>query len=234
MFDTMQVAKTIREARIRKNLTQTALADEMGVSYQAVSNWERGNSMPDITKLEDLCNILSLTLNELLGAGGTADVVQKVMRQEQVTPEELAEVAPVVPPKEYKRVAEHSAKPVSIGAIISMAPFLDQEYLDTLVADAQVEDVSQLVCLAPFLSQMSLDRLAEKAKAEDMSELVSLATFLGQQTLDRLVQQLLDRGEVENAAGLYPFLSQKTMRRLAKMLLDKGDVEQLQNAAPFL
>ena len=44
MFDTMKVAKEIREARIAKNMTQMNLADEMGVSYQAVSNWERGVS----------------------------------------------------------------------------------------------------------------------------------------------------------------------------------------------
>lgn len=44
MFDTMKVARAIREARISKNMTQMNLADEMGVSYQAVSNWERGVS----------------------------------------------------------------------------------------------------------------------------------------------------------------------------------------------
>ena len=56
MFDTMMIAKRIKQARIDKNLTQLQLADMMEVSYQAVSNWERGNSMPDISKLADLCN----------------------------------------------------------------------------------------------------------------------------------------------------------------------------------
>lgn len=44
MFDTMKVARKIREARIARNMTQMNLADAMGVSYQAVSNWERGVS----------------------------------------------------------------------------------------------------------------------------------------------------------------------------------------------
>ena len=44
MFDTMKVAKRIKEARMAKNMTQMNLADAMGVSYQAVSNWERGVS----------------------------------------------------------------------------------------------------------------------------------------------------------------------------------------------
>lgn len=65
MFDTMKVAGAIREARISKNMTQMNLADEMGVSYQAVSNWERGSSMPDIGKLEELCQILELSLEQV-------------------------------------------------------------------------------------------------------------------------------------------------------------------------
>lgn len=45
MFDTMKVAKRIKEARMAKNMTQMNLADAMSVSYQAVSNWERGDSL---------------------------------------------------------------------------------------------------------------------------------------------------------------------------------------------
>ncbi len=45
MFDTMLVARKIREARISQNMTQMNLADTMEVSYQAVSNWERGDSL---------------------------------------------------------------------------------------------------------------------------------------------------------------------------------------------
>ena len=45
MFDTMKVAKRIKEARMAKNMTQMNLADAMSVSYQAVSNWERGGSL---------------------------------------------------------------------------------------------------------------------------------------------------------------------------------------------
>ena len=44
MFDTNKVASNIKSARTKMNMTQMDLADAMGVSYQAVSNWERGRS----------------------------------------------------------------------------------------------------------------------------------------------------------------------------------------------
>ena len=49
MFNMKQVGKKIVAMRKAKNMTQLELADKMNVSFQAVSNWERGNSMPDIS-----------------------------------------------------------------------------------------------------------------------------------------------------------------------------------------
>lgn len=44
MFNMNKIGKIIKDARTKKNMTQLELADKMGVSYQAVSNWERGVS----------------------------------------------------------------------------------------------------------------------------------------------------------------------------------------------
>lgn len=44
MFDTIAVGRKIAFLRKEQNMTQTELADRMMVSYQAVSNWERGVS----------------------------------------------------------------------------------------------------------------------------------------------------------------------------------------------
>ena len=107
MFDTMKVAQKIREARNAMNMTQMALADEMGVSCQAVSNWERGNSMPDISKLEDLCKTLDLSVEELLGMETkTAVAVNQVLNNEPLTVEDLKEVAPILPPEQMKEKTE--------------------------------------------------------------------------------------------------------------------------------
>ena len=43
MFDMAAVGRKISELRKKNNMTQLELADKMGVSFQAVSNWERGD-----------------------------------------------------------------------------------------------------------------------------------------------------------------------------------------------
>ena len=75
MFDTRKVGKKIAELRKAKNMTQMELADAMGVSYQAVSNWERGNSMPDISKLPELAVIFGCSIDELLCDGKKSELV---------------------------------------------------------------------------------------------------------------------------------------------------------------
>ncbi|MBN2793929.1 MAG: helix-turn-helix transcriptional regulator [Clostridia bacterium] len=50
------------------------LADELGVSFQAVSNWERGNSMPDISKLPEIAECLNSTIDFILGNSNETQV----------------------------------------------------------------------------------------------------------------------------------------------------------------
>lgn len=49
-----------------KKMTQTELAEKLGVSDRTVGNWENGRNMPDLALLNPLCDVLNITLNELL------------------------------------------------------------------------------------------------------------------------------------------------------------------------
>ena len=66
MFSMQDIGKRIISLRKNKNMTQVDLADKLGISYQAVSSWERGRGMPDISSLDALCNDLDVSVNELL------------------------------------------------------------------------------------------------------------------------------------------------------------------------
>ena len=61
-----KISTTIKKIRKDNNLTQENLADELNVTYQAVSKWENGKSIPDIATLQIICKKYKLDINELL------------------------------------------------------------------------------------------------------------------------------------------------------------------------
>ena len=67
------IGNRIAKYRKAKGMTQETLANEMGVSAQAVSKWETDTSCPDISTLPKLCKILGITADELL-TGKTEEV----------------------------------------------------------------------------------------------------------------------------------------------------------------
>ena len=101
MFDTVKVGRIISQKRKEHNMTQMQLADALGISFQAVSNWERGNSMPDISKLPELAELFGCSIEELLGGGTSAGNVEKLAKGEGqgLSLGEIAEVAPVLTPE---------------------------------------------------------------------------------------------------------------------------------------
>ena len=61
------IGERLKDLRKASGVTQTALADALGVHPQTVSKWERGVSEPDISQLGDLAAALGLSLEALLG-----------------------------------------------------------------------------------------------------------------------------------------------------------------------
>ena len=65
-MDTYVTGITIKNLREKKGLTQTDLADMLGVSSKAVSKWETAKGLPDISLIEPLANALSVSVMELM------------------------------------------------------------------------------------------------------------------------------------------------------------------------
>ena len=61
-----KIGRFIAECRKNNGLTQMQLAEKLGVTDRAVSKWENGRSMPDSSIMLDLCDILNITVNDLL------------------------------------------------------------------------------------------------------------------------------------------------------------------------
>lgn len=68
MLDVFALGDRIRQLRVQKGLTQTAFAEALHVSFQAVSNWERGISPPDLENLMNIAACFGVLVDELLSS----------------------------------------------------------------------------------------------------------------------------------------------------------------------
>lgn len=68
-MDIKKVGNQIAELRKLKGLTQSELGERLCVSFQAVSKWERGETLPDTAILPDLANVLETTIDFILSGG---------------------------------------------------------------------------------------------------------------------------------------------------------------------
>lgn len=65
------IGKRISECRQNKHMSQEEMANRIGVTPQAVSKWERGQSLPDVALLADICFVLGVSADYLLGTQHT-------------------------------------------------------------------------------------------------------------------------------------------------------------------
>jgi transcriptional regulator with XRE-family HTH domain len=63
IMDQMIIGRFIEKLRKEKNLTQRELADKLNVTDRAISNWENGRRLPDISLMKELCNIFNISID---------------------------------------------------------------------------------------------------------------------------------------------------------------------------
>ena len=83
-MDTLKIGRYIQHLRKAAGMTQKDLAGKLNVSFQAVSKWENGDSLPDTGILLDLCDTLNTTADKLLNGGSLASFERRRMRVEDV------------------------------------------------------------------------------------------------------------------------------------------------------
>lgn len=83
-MDNLKIGQYIQNLRKAKGMSQRQLADQLNVSFQAVSKWENGESIPDTGILLELCEVLETTVDKLLRGGTYALNQRKVMRVDDV------------------------------------------------------------------------------------------------------------------------------------------------------
>lgn len=89
-MDQIKIGYFIAERRKAAGLTQSALAEKLGVTNRAVSKWENGRSLPDASIMLALCDILKISVTELL-KGEFMESENKNKNEEQLLLELVAQ-----------------------------------------------------------------------------------------------------------------------------------------------
>lgn len=77
-MDNLKIGCFIAECRKEKQITQQQLADKLNITNKAVSKWETGNGLPDITLLTELAEILDVSADEILKAKKNEKIISVV------------------------------------------------------------------------------------------------------------------------------------------------------------
>ena len=186
MFNMQEIGNRIAEARRAMGMTQPDLAEKMGVSFQAVSNWERGESMPDISKLPDLSQALHLSLDALL-CGAAEKIVNETAPEEHFEP-----VQEDIPASPFPAAPE-------LSDLAALAEHMDSDDLADLIKillDQGKMDVSDLSMFRDYLCDDDLADfikiLLDQGKL-DIQELALFRDYLDSDDLSDILKALLDK-----------------------------------------
>ena len=81
-MDQIKTGQFIKACRKEKNLTQREVAEKLNISEKTVSKWETGNGLPEVSLMLPLCELLQISVNELL-SGERLDEKRYVEKAEQ-------------------------------------------------------------------------------------------------------------------------------------------------------
>lgn len=231
-MDQKRIGAFIAQCRKEKKLTQMQLAELLGITNQAVSKWENGKGMPDMSLLQPLCDSLGISLNELFSGehisaeeykGKAEENISKLFKEKQ-----LANLKPV------KNIFSICANATLFVAVTELTVGLVGNFFNSTILEVMLINVS--VWLILFLASMSklvydkkkLKNLKRSgtcmdSEIEDMIPAVWIR--VGNYTTCKIVCRYIYEGKeckaVSNYYVLPPFKPKKDL--LANVYIDKDN-----------
>lgn len=241
VFDMTRLGKIVAENRRRENLTQSELAEALGVTHQAISSWENGYTSPDISKLSDLAFILKVTVDELIGNTEMMEAVNKVENGEVLSETELVDIAPITKPSTFKVLTDKiGIRNFSVRSIAEIAPFVEEElliqWMEAYEGNLEIKDITPI---APFLSVETLDTMIDKVSSNNevsVHDIMPIIPFVSENKVHSIVDKIVEVHQIEDLVALAPFIKEEDLSRLVNDLLSKEDVNisEIAPLAPFL
>ena len=217
MFDMKKIGRGLVSLRNEHNMTQMELADRLGISFQAISNWERGNTMPDISKLPELAEIFNVTIDEILRENvvaieaGINDTIVESIQDNLVSEKEIVENLPLLKPEQIRKVA----RTVSSDNIVDFLPFMSEDDIKELAILA-LEKENDVDGFLPFMMEDDIKELANLA-LEKENDVDGFLPFMMEDHIKELANLALEKGN--DVDGFLPFMSEDDVKKFAIKLI---------------
>lgn len=231
-MDQKRIGAFIAQCRKEKNLTQMQLAELLGITNQAVSKWENGKGMPDVSLLQPLCNALGISLNELFSGAHISAEDYKEKAEENISnlfkEKQLANLKPV------KYVFSICANATLFVAVTELAigivgNFFNSTILEVMLINASVWIILFLVSMSKVVyDKKKLKNLKRSGTCMD-SEIEDIIPAVwirvGNYTTCRIVCQYIYEGKECKAVSSYyvlpPFKQKEDL--LANVYIDQDN-----------
>ncbi|GEM_PF-4959763 len=104
----MNLAENIRKYRKAAGLTQTQLADKLGITQYAITNYERGISNPSAEKIPELAKFLGVLIQDLYGAGSSAPIKIEASQAKNSRDRKMRKIFEELPPTDQRALLKQA------------------------------------------------------------------------------------------------------------------------------
>lgn len=209
-----KIGKTIADLRKANNMTQSEVADILGVSYQAVSKWERDESLPDITLLPQIADLYHISIDQLLRGGFE-------MKEEEIQKaKEIVEEITIEPdPKE----SNEKDNPVDLGETI-------QAYVNQEIDEAFSGAFENLL---PLMKPKKIRHVLKNKKVKLGAFSKKAYEFMDANTMEQMIDEMdeLDEKSFDQLTALLPMCNSRTKDKVVQLIceseLDNYDLTEI-------
>ena len=231
-MDQKKTGAFIAQCRKEKNLTQMQLAELLEITNQAVSKWENGRGMPDVSLLQPLCNALDISLNELFSGEHISAEEYKGKAEENISnlfkEKQFANLKPV---KYLFSICANATLFVAVAelAVGLVGNFFNSTILKPMLINVSVwlilflASMSKLACDRKKLKNLKHSGICMDSEIEDMIPAAWIR--VGNYTSCRIVCRFIYEGKeyraVSNYYVLTPFKRKEDL--YANVYIDKDN-----------
>ena len=197
-------------------MTQYELADKLSISFQAVSNWERGNSMPDISKLPELAEIFGVTIDDIIGHNNTVlhDVISSQSpNANEYSDADISEAAYLLKPSQIEDILINTDYHPRV--LSTVLPFLSDKTIEE-ITDEHIKNGKSVAVLLPFLHYEKIEELVRIA-TENGESITMFIPFLRESAIKAFAFEAFEHGGISEASVFLPFMNEADILELMKL-----------------